>query len=162
MTHSNYGSQVPRLGWPIRFLVNHVAEGPNSLYGWFLQSGLSTNYWVSKRGAIEQYVIDERAAYGQGNVSAGSDFPLEYPGRGDWYNCMSISIEREGFHTEGATAEQWAAIVALNRWLAYLHEIPVDRQHIVGHYRSDWKNRARCPHLNPEPYMARLIDAVRA
>ena len=156
----NYGSTVPRLGRRIRFIVNHVAVGNGSLYGWFKTSGLSTQYWVSKAGVTEQYVEDHLAAYGQGIVSEGSDFPPEYPGRGDLYNCMALSIEREGYQYEEPPPAQWAALVALNRWLAWRHSVPVDRDHIVGHYRSDWRNRAQCPHVSAEAYMQRLIESV--
>lgn len=156
----NYGSDVPRLGRPIRFLVHHVAVGNGSLYGWFKSSGLSTNYWVAKDGTIEQYVPDAYAAYGQGIISAGSDFPTEYPGRGDLYNCMALSVEREGYEYEEPTTRQWASMIALDRWLAWEHKIPIDRQHFVGHYRSDWRNRANCPRIVPEPYMEKIIAAV--
>lgn len=153
---------MPRLGRPIRFIVHHVAVGNGSLYGWFKTSGLSTHYWVAKDGTIEQYVLDELAAYGQGIVSAGSDFPTEYPGRGDLYNCMALSIEREGFPDVPPPERQWVSMLALDRWLIAQYRIPVDRQHLVGHYRSDWRTRANCPRVAPEPYMQSIIAALAA
>lgn len=144
--------------------------GNGSLYGWFLGSpnnpntgSLSTHYWVAKSGVIEQYVPDTGAAYGQGTVSAGSDFPPEYPGSGPAYNQMALSIEREGYPTEEATALQWMSIVALNKWLAFTYKVPVDGDHIVGHYRSDARSRAGCPstpRYNATVYMAKLVAAV--
>lgn len=142
-----------------------MAEGNNSLYGWFASQELSTHYWVAKDGRIEQYVPDTGAAYGQGIVSSGSDFPAGYPGSGQVYNQMALSIEREGYHYEEPTPAQWRSIVALNRWLAYAHAIPVDDQHIVGHYRTDHVSRINCPSSPSMPhatYMARLIQEVQA
>ena len=160
-----YG-RTDRGGRQVRFIVNHVAVGNGSLYGWFLSQGsLSTHYWISRTGVIEQYVPDTGAAYGQGIVSAGSDFPPEYPGDGPDYNRMALSIEREGYPTDEPTAVQWAAIVALNRWLAYAHNVPVDGDHIVGHYRSDHINRGGCPSspaYGAAAYLARLVQDVRA
>lgn len=152
-----YGS---RGGNPVRFIVNHVAVGNGSLFGWFTQSGLSTHYWVGKNGDIEQYVPLSMAAWGQGLVTPGSDFPPEYPGDGYTYNQMAVCIEREGYPNEVPTLAQWHGIVALNRWLATRYSLPVDRDHIVGHYRSDYRNRAECPSANAEAYMERLIAAV--
>jgi hypothetical protein len=160
-----YGDVPGRLGKKIRFIVNHVAEGNGSLYGWFSGRELSTHFWVSKTGIIEQYVPFDQAAYGQGIVHAGSDFPPEYPGTGPDYNRMAFSIEREGYHSEEATPAQWAAIVALNRWLASTFKIPTDADHIVGHYRTDRASRAGCPSTPSLPaslYMARLVADIRA
>jgi hypothetical protein len=159
-----------RHGMAVQFIVNHIAEGYGSLFGWFLQSGLSTHFWVGQDGTIEQYVPLEAAAYGQGIVSAGSDFPAGYPGNGPDYNRMAVSIEREGKAFGDADADepsdaQWSSIVALNGWLAYTYALPLDDQHIVGHYRSDHVNRSRCPSsrsMDAPAYMSRLLESLKA
>lgn len=159
----------PYRSGPVRFVVNHVIAGPTgraaSLYGWFVQSGLSTHFYVRRDGLIEQYVPLLAAAYGQGVTSAGSDFPAGYPGSGSAYNNQALSIEREGQPWEEPTPIQWARLVALNRWLAdgadgTYPPIPLDGDHIVGHYRTDWRNRASCPHVDGPRYMARLLKAM--
>lgn len=168
----NWGyGRSDRGGYQIRFIVNHVAVGNGSLYGWFLNSPnnpktgpLSTHYWISKTGVIEQYVPDSGAAYGQGITSAGSNFPPEYPGNGEDYNKMCLSAEREGYPYEEPTAPQWASIVALNRWLAFTYSVPVDGDHIVAHARTDHIDRANCPSSPSLPtaaYMAKLVAAVK-
>jgi N-acetyl-anhydromuramyl-L-alanine amidase AmpD len=149
-----------------------VAVGYGSLYGWFLRSPanpktgpLSTHYWVGQDGTIEQYVPDTGASYGQGVTSAGSAFPPEYPGSGVAYNQMALSIEREGYPTEEATPIQWQRIVELNRWLAHTYHVPMDGDHIVGHYRTDRSSRSGCPStpsLTAAAYMAKLVDALLA
>jgi N-acetyl-anhydromuramyl-L-alanine amidase AmpD len=165
LPQSSWGyGRTDREGLPIRFIVNHVAEGNGSLYGYFASKQLSTHYWVSKSGVIEQYVPDTGAAYAQGAVTSGSAFPPEYPGYGPAYNQMALSIEREGFITEEPTAIQWQRIVELNRWLAYLWNVPVDTDHIVAHARTDHINRANCPSspsLSAAAYMNRLVSEVR-
>ena len=107
---------------------------------------------------------DSGAAYGQGIVSAGSDFPPEYPGDGPTYNQMSLSIEREGYPSEEPTPIQWQRIVELNRYLAHVHQVPLDGDHIVGHYRSDHVARGRCPStptLSAAAYMAELVRQLQ-
>lgn len=158
-----YG-RLDRAGHAIRFIVNHVAVGNNSLYNWFYGQELSTHYWVSKTGLIEQYVPNIGAAYGQGIVTAGSQFPPEYPGNGPAYNQMALSIEREGYPTEEPTTAQWDAIVRLNRYLATTYQVPVDTDHIVGHYRTDHISREHCPSspsLNASAYMTKLVEAIK-
>jgi hypothetical protein len=135
-----------------------------------VQSGLSTHFWVAQDGTIEQYVPLSAAAYGQGIVTAGSDFPAGYPGDGPNYNRMAVSIEREGKAYQDGDADepsdaQWASIVALNRWLAFTHGLPLDSDHIVGHYRSDHLGRARCPSsrsMDAPTYMSRLLQSLKA
>ena len=82
-------------------LVLHVQEGNGGLSGWFNNpaSGASSTYWVSKTGALEQYVECETVAWAQGNG-----------------NSTYQSVETEGFHTEALTAAQEAALADLYRW----------------------------------------------
>ncbi|WP_406151392.1 N-acetylmuramoyl-L-alanine amidase [Streptomyces sp. NBC_01012] len=56
---------------------------------------------------------------------------------GNWYvNSHSIGIEQEGVATEGATwytPEMYRSTARLVRHLAAKYDIPLDRQHILGH-----------------------------
>ncbi|MEU8707888.1 peptidoglycan recognition family protein [Streptomyces sp. NPDC048565] len=56
---------------------------------------------------------------------------------GNWYlNSHSIGIEQEGVATEGATwytPEMYRSTARLARHLAAKYDIPLDRQHILGH-----------------------------
>lgn len=82
-------------------LILHVQEGQNSPFGWFCnpQSRTSSTWWVSKSGAVEQFVDADVAAWAQG---AGNTH----------YN----SVETEG-HAEAALTEaQIDALAHLYVW----------------------------------------------
>jgi N-acetylmuramoyl-L-alanine amidase len=141
---------VPRCGERVVAIVDHIADGYGSLYGWFLQSGLSSGYWVARDGTVEQYVADEHAAYVQGIISMGSDFPTSWfrpASERDGYlaNCRAIGIEHEGKPADGLTEAQYASTLALHALLLARHRIVLDRDHVVGHYRFDRVNRPSCP-----------------
>jgi N-acetylmuramoyl-L-alanine amidase len=141
---------VPRCGERVVAIVDHIADGYGSPYGWFLSSGLSSGYWVSRNGTIEQYVRDEHAAYCQGEIAMGSDFPTTWfrpASARDGYlaNCRAIGIEHEGKPNDGLTDAQYVSTLALHVLLIVQHNVVVDRDHIVGHYRFDRVNRPSCP-----------------
>jgi N-acetylmuramoyl-L-alanine amidase len=154
---SNYDySTTPRNGAPIVAIFNHIADCKGDLHNGFLSTGLSSHYEVRRDGTIIQFVSDEHAAYTQGIITMGSDFPSWFvphsPADGFIYNLRGLGIEHEGkpFDDMGEgfgclTAAQFASTVALQKWLIWLHAIAVDRDHILGHYRLDHINRANCP-----------------
>lgn len=115
---------------------------------------MSTNYWIARDGTIEQYVLDEHAAYGQGIITLGSDFPASFVTacggtvtveQGWIANCLYLCIEHEGHPTDGFTEAQIAASKALNHYLSAKHGYPLDRDHLFGHSSFDHVNRANCP-----------------
>jgi N-acetyl-anhydromuramyl-L-alanine amidase AmpD len=77
---------------------------------------------------------------------------------GNWYlNTHSIGIEQEGFATGGAqwyTPEMYRSTAALVRYLAATYDIPLDRQHIIGHDNVPPTTAAgtRAMHWDPGPY----------
>jgi N-acetyl-anhydromuramyl-L-alanine amidase AmpD len=157
---ANYDySTTPRNGAPIVAIFDHIADCTGNLYGGFLSSGLSSHYQVRRDGTIIQFVLDEHAAYTQGIITMGSDFPGWFvPGStsdGYMYNLRGLGIEHEGkpFDEVGEgfgclTKAQFESTVALQKYLIWLHNIKVDRDHILGHYRLDHVNRANCPGSN--------------
>lgn len=82
-------------------LVLHVQEGNGGLSGWFNNpsSGASSTWWVSKGGALEQYVDANSTAWAQGNGNSS-------------YN----SVETEGYHTEALTPAQESMLAQLYAW----------------------------------------------
>lgn len=91
-------------------LVLHVQEGNGGLSGWFNNpaSGASSTWWVSKTGALEQYVDADICAWAQGSGNST-------------YN----SVETEGFHTEPLTAAQESTLAALYAWGATTYGWPL-------------------------------------
>jgi len=125
-------------------IVNHITDGlmPGCL-AWMqnFTAGVSANYLITKSGEILQLVKDEDIAWANGIVNKPS-WPL-YDGTNP--NRYTISIEHEGFAGEKLTEEQYQATLWLHRHLTEKHAIPVDENHIIGHYRIDSVNRANCP-----------------
>ncbi|HEX3813886.1 MAG TPA: N-acetylmuramoyl-L-alanine amidase [Mycobacteriales bacterium] len=77
---------------------------------------------------------------------------------GNWYvNSHSVGIEQEGFAVAGATwfTEQlYHSSAQLVRYLAAKYDIPLDRQHIIGHDNVPGINAAGVAgmHWDPGPY----------
>ena len=119
-------------------LVLHVQEGNNGLAGWFNNpaSDASSTWWVSKAGALEQYVDADVCAWAQGDGNSTYD-----------------SVETEGYHDEPLTAAQESTLARLYSWGATtygwanaLAEAP--GQHGFGWHGmggSDWGGHTGCP-----------------
>ncbi|WP_018502965.1 peptidoglycan recognition protein family protein [Parafrankia discariae] len=86
---------------PTRGLIPHLQVGNGSLFRWFdnPDSGVSTHLWLSKAGGFEQYVPLNLQAWAQ---AAGNPY---------W-----ISVETEGYETEGYTAIQIRRLAELFAW----------------------------------------------
>ncbi|MFG2356849.1 N-acetylmuramoyl-L-alanine amidase [Streptomyces sp. NPDC048521] len=81
----------------------------------------ATHYVMSSDGAVTQMVPTKDIAFHAGNYST---------------NLHSIGIEHEGYAVHGAawyTEAQYEATAALVQYLAARFNIPLDRQHIIGH-----------------------------
>jgi N-acetyl-anhydromuramyl-L-alanine amidase AmpD len=105
----------------ITTVVIHTIEGS-------LQSGINTfrsgdrkvsaHYIVGRSGTIVQCVKDSDTAWHAGQA-----------------NGYSVGIEHEGFSNrrDTWTNENMRASARLTRWLCDTYNIPIDRQHIIGH-----------------------------
>lgn len=127
-------------------IVNHITAGlmPGCL-SWLQnpQAQASAHYLVTKTGQIFQLVKDEDAAWHAGGVNKPS-WPL-YDGNNP--NLYTIGIEHES-KGEALTEAQYQATLWLHRQLMKKWSIPVDRDHVIGHYRIDSVNRPNCPGPN--------------
>lgn len=133
-------------------ICDHIAAGTAAgLDATFLNpaSEVSAHYGVMKDGSVHRYVRDEDAAYGAGILNHPDTslpwLPPLAPSTGRLVNQRVISIEHEGNSGDALTDAQFAATVELHRTLIAKWSIPVDRDHIIGHYRLDSVNRAGCP-----------------
>ncbi len=146
-----------RMGLAIEAIVDHIAQGTQAGLDATLcdpcvgapERAVSAHFAVMKNGAIHQYVSEELAAWGAGRLNRPDEsLPwLPPPGatRGRQVNAKVISIEHEGHSGELLTPEQFASTVRLHRYLIARWNIPVDRDHIIGHYRLDSVDRKGCP-----------------
>jgi len=131
-------------------LVLHVQEGNNSLAGWFNNpvSDASSTFWVSKSGALEQYVDCDVCAWAQGSG-----------------NTTYQSVETEGYHTEALSAAQLDMLGRLYAWGAgrygwpnLLAEAPGDDGlgwHGMG--GSAWGGHTGCPGDVRKPQRADIL-----
>ncbi|MBU6531177.1 N-acetylmuramoyl-L-alanine amidase [Streptomyces sp. NPDC057245] len=118
-------SDRPANGARIDRIIIHDTESPyESAITTFQDpaSGSSAHYVVrSSDGAVTQMVPTKNLGFHAGNYST---------------NLHSIGIENEGYAAHGATwytESQYQANAELVKYLAERYDIPLDRQHIVGH-----------------------------
>jgi len=123
--YGNYDlANRPADGLDIRYIIIHDVEGS-------YQSAIKT--FLGKSYVSSHYVIDST----NGNVTE-MVHPENVPWHaGNWYfNSHSIGIEHSGFAVEGATwysEQMYQASAKLVKYLAERYDIPLDRQHILGH-----------------------------
>jgi N-acetyl-anhydromuramyl-L-alanine amidase AmpD len=122
--NTNY-TQATRPMGAIRFIVIHVTEG--SFLGtvsWLRdpRAHASANFVVSRDGAVQELVPLHDIAWHAGNWAV---------------NTRSIGIENVGFTDDpsGFTTPEYRAAAKLAAVVARRSLIPIDRQHIIGHYQ---------------------------
>jgi N-acetyl-anhydromuramyl-L-alanine amidase AmpD len=125
-------------------IVNHITAGlmPGTL-SWLQNPSAqaSAHYLVTKTGEIYQLVADENTAWHAGIVN-NPDWPL-YDGTNP--NRYTIGIEHECLEGGELTEAQYQATLWLHRQLIVKWGIPIDTDHIIGHYRIDSVNRPNDP-----------------
>ncbi|MCL2498803.1 MAG: N-acetylmuramoyl-L-alanine amidase [Defluviitaleaceae bacterium] len=145
-------------------IVCHITEGSFSgAVSWLTnpESKASTHYIVARDGRVTQMVEIGDTAWGNGtggtpssNIWHGFSTLQTVRDRNANANNYTVSIEHEGRHSEtgGAlTPEQLDATVALIKFIreevkrSFGVEIPLTRQHIVGHNEITPKSKPNCP-----------------
>jgi len=117
-------SDRPANGIRIDTIVIHDTEGSyDGAITAFQQAGAAAAHYVmrSSDGAVTQMVPTKDIAFHAGNYST---------------NMHSIGIEHEGYASHGATwytEAQYEATAELVKYLAGRFDIPLDREHIIGH-----------------------------
>ncbi len=123
-----------------RVLVLHTPEEPaderaaTPIYFQTPFRGASTHYFASWGGNLYQLVPEANGALANGVL--GKPYPADTDPAVS-LNYQSLSIEIEGYAAtiaETLTAAQRATVA---RWIADCarrHGIPLDRQHVIGHY----------------------------
>lgn len=128
-------------------IINHITSGqfPGCL-NWLQNpaSSASAHYIVSRDGRIFQLVKDEDSAW---HAKANKPSWRLYNGTG--VNRYTLGIEHEGYGSQGGngalTEAQYQATLQLHKHLMKKHNIPADKDHIIGHYMTDSVNRPNCP-----------------
>ncbi|WP_406358508.1 N-acetylmuramoyl-L-alanine amidase [Streptomyces sp. NBC_01635] len=130
---------------PIRYIVVHDTEGAWEGVLDMVQDPTYVSWHYSLRstdGHIAQHVKAKDVAWHAGN----------------WYvNAGSIGLEHEGFLAEPDawyTEAMYRSSARLVRYLSAKYDIPLDRQHILGHDTVPGTTAATVPgmHTDPGPY----------
>ncbi|MBI4137020.1 N-acetylmuramoyl-L-alanine amidase [Candidatus Roizmanbacteria bacterium] len=126
-------------------VVLHITEGTvESTINWFrsVESGVSAHYLVGKDGQVYQFVREEDIAWSNGRINKPSWNLLPKDQNG---NTHTISVEHEGYSTDVWPEKQKQASADLIKDICVRNNLPIDREHIVGHYQIDKINRPDCP-----------------
>lgn len=122
----------------IRYIVIHTTQGSYAgAISWFQNpsANVSAHYVIrSADGQITQTVREQDVAWHAGNWT---------------YNLQSIGIEHEGWIDQKGwyTDAMYRSSALLVRHLAEKYDIPMDRQHILGHV-----DVPQATHTDPGPY----------
>lgn len=144
------GGRLPRA------VVIHTMAG--SLAGsdsWFDNpaSWVSAHFGVGLDGTIHQYVATQDTAWANGVLEAGNRWPST---TGVNPNQESLSIETEDRNdpTQIVTAEQYASVLALCKWLLSLY--PGSLRWLVPHSAISPRSRPGCPGARWAPWLPDL------
>jgi len=154
-----------RKGYSPIAIVDHQTAGkfPGCL-NWMMnsQAQASSHYLINRQGEIFQLVKDEDTAWANGGVNK----PTWNLYNGVNPNLYTLSIEHECYPEVGGNGNltdiQYQATVWLHKYLIDKWNIPIDREHIIGHFQIDSVDRPNCPgsafpwdklmqDLNPQP-----------
>lgn len=160
-------NKMGRKGWKPDMIVSHITEGSYAgAVSWLSnpQSQASSHFVVSKKGEITQLVDLKEAAWINGTAISpssnnfyGKSLLKLVRDRKTNANYYTIGIEHEGFSKDGQgklTDAQFKATVWLHKHIIaevkkiYGVSIPIDRQHVVGHYQIDPIRKPNCPGKN--------------
>lgn len=130
-------------------IVIHIMDG--TLVGtdsWFAapSSGVSAHYGIGKNGEVHQYVEEKDTAWHAGVVVAPTFNLYKHfvnP------NSYTIGIEHEGVATSEWSTEMKQASAQLIREVCGRWGIPIDREHIIGHYQIR-STKPNCPATNKD------------
>lgn len=130
-------------------VVIHVVQGS---YGSALKAfknpghGAATHYVVRKDGHVTQMIRELDVAFHAGNRDV---------------NERSVGIEHEGFvdRPRDFTAAMYAGSARLTADICFRYELPVDREHIIGHAEVEGTD-----HTDPGPHWdwPRYLKLVKA
>lgn len=151
-----------RGGWTPDLIVCHIADGTyNGTISWEKNpsSQISSHYVLGKAGQVAQLVSLTEAAWTQGlksNQYASAKLAVVRDRKVN-PNLYCISVECEGYWKDTKGKLEPAALNALAELIQHIRSevkriygttIPIDRQHIVGHFEINPINKPHCPGEN--------------
>lgn len=145
-----------RNGYKPMFICWHIADGTyNGTISWEKDSSsqVSSHFVLGKNGEVAQIVPLDMAAWTQGGIrNPTHPYVKSHPSVNPNQYC--VSIECEGFwkETKGKlTDAQFNSAVELTKHIVsevkklYNVDIPIDREHMIGHCEINSVTRTHCP-----------------
>lgn len=135
---------VGRKGYRPEAVVIHIMDGTLSgTDSWFANptSQVSAHYGIGKNGEIHQYVQENDSAWHAGRVDAPL-WKLIRPNVNP--NLYTIGIEHEGRPNDIWTQSMKESSVNLIREICQRWQIPIDRDHVIGHFEI-FSKKPNCP-----------------
>ncbi len=134
-----------RKGYKPEAIVIHIMDG--TLAGtdsWFAnaQSQVSAHYGIGKNGEVHQYVKEEDTAWHAGRIDTPSWKLIKASTINP--NLYTIGIEHEGKPDDVWTNAMKQASAQLIKQICDQWQIPIDRDHIIGHYQI-FSKKPNCP-----------------
>jgi N-acetylmuramoyl-L-alanine amidase len=131
-------------------IVIHILQGSIADAGEAYRNtatGKSSHYAVGSNGEVQQFVSEMDTAWHAGRVKDPSWPLIKAAGRGLYINpnYYTISIDHEGQVDSEWSREMYAASAALIKDVCTRWNIPIDREHIIGHNEIFAQNS--CPGL---------------
>lgn len=160
-------NRSPGMGKP-QAVVCHIMQGTLSgCDSWFNdpRAQASANFGVGKSGEIHCYVDPDSGDWSWANgYLANPDAAVQTlvaANNNADPNTWTIAIEHEGYSGTPLTAAQLMASAQLAAYLCDRYGIPVDEDHILGHFEFDLVTRKGCPGWDRAGWVA-YMSAVAA
>ncbi len=150
---------MSRYGWKPDMIALHVCEGGfGGSVSWLCNpnSKTSSHFVTGKNGELDQLVDLDMASWCNGtSIKEGATYDYRRSSnrivreRKTNANYYTISIENEGYSYKDGCGEltepQYQTVLKLCKELIAKYNIPVDREHIVGHYEIAPREKPNCP-----------------
>jgi N-acetyl-anhydromuramyl-L-alanine amidase AmpD len=149
--HGSPNFWTGRNGQDLVAICDHIMQSSiESADSWFknVASEVSAHFGVALDGRVWQWVKVGNAAWANGITNksdVGVDWLQQALKEGINPNLLTVSIEHEGYSGQAMPDKQFKATLKLHKFLIAQHNIPIDREHITGHYQYDDVNRHNCP-----------------
>lgn len=141
-----------RFGYKPELIVIHVMDGTLAGTDSWFQTGsaaagnpVSAHYGIGVHGEVHQYVAEENGAWHAGRI-LNPTFKL-FKGMNVNPNYYTIGIEHEGKADSVWSPEMKAASAAMIKAVCARWNIPIDRDHVIGHYQV-FSGKPNCPAVN--------------
>lgn len=126
-------------------VVLHIMAGTlKGTDAWFANpaSQVSAHYGIGQGGECHQYVDERNTAWANGRVANPTSKIVKKLGGNP--NTYTISIEHEGYDLSKQPQKEIEASAVLVRDICSRWGIPIDRDHVVGHYEI-YSLKPNCP-----------------